>query len=139
MLEFNKWFFVLLFNFLFLIFVLNILLFKPLMRLFEERKEGIEGSLKKAKELNAKREELMNQLNRELLEANRKAKEIIDKYTQEGKERQAELLREAEKEAQNILLKTRQEIASQAEVARKALREEIEKISDEIVNKLVQV
>jgi len=139
MLEFNKWFFVLLFNFLFLIFVLNILLFKPLMRLFEERKEGIEGSLKKAKELNAKKEELMNQLNRELLEANRKAKEIIDKYTQEGKEKQAELLREAEKEAQNILLKTRQEIASQAEVARKALREEIEKISDEIVNKLVQV
>ncbi len=139
MLEFNKWFFVLLFNFLFLIFVLNILLFKPLMRLFEERKEGIEGSLKKAKELNAKKEELMNQLNRELLEANRKAKEIIDKYTQEGKERQAELLREAEKVAQNILLKTRQEIASQAEVSRKALREEIEKISDEIVNKLVQV
>jgi len=139
MLEFNKWFFVLLFNFLFLIFVLNILLFKPLMRLFEERKEGIEGSLKKAKELNAKKEELMNQLNRELLEANRKAKEIIDKYIQEGKERQAELLREAEKEAQNILLKTRQEIASQAEVARKALREEIEKISDEIVNKLLQV
>jgi len=139
MLEFNKWFFVLLFNFLFLIFVLNILLFKPLMRLFEERKEGIEGSLKKAKELNAKKEELINQLNRELLEANRNAKEIIDKYTQEGKERQAELLKEAEKEAQNILLKTRQEIASQAEVVRLALREEIEKISDEIVNKLVQV
>lgn len=139
MLEFNKWFFVLLANFLFLIFILNIILFKPLTRLFEERKEGIDGSLKKAKELTARKEDLMNQLNRELLDANRKAKEIIDRYTQEGKDKQAEILREAEKEAQEVLMKARQEIASATEEARKALREEIEKISEEIVNKLVGV
>ncbi len=139
MLEFNKWFFVLLANFLFLIFILNIILFKPLTRLFEERKEGIDGSLKKAKELTARKEDLMNQLNRELLEANRKAKEIIDRYTQEGKDKQTEILREAEKEAQEVLMKARQEIASATDQARKALREEIEKISEEIVNKLVGV
>ncbi|MCX7794773.1 MAG: F0F1 ATP synthase subunit B [Thermodesulfovibrionales bacterium] len=139
MLEFNKWFFVLLINFLFLIFILNIILFKPLMRLFEERKEGIDGSLKKAREFNQKKEELMNQLNRELLEANRKAKEIIERYTQEGKDRQAELLRQAEKEAQEILMRARQDIAAATEEARKALRQEIEKISEDIVNKLVRV
>lgn len=139
MLEFNAWFFVLLANFLFLIFALNLILFKPLMRLFEERKEGIDGSLKKAREFSQRKEELMNQLNRELLEANRKAKEIIDKYIQEGKDKQAELLREAEKEAQEMLKKARQEISTLTEEARKALRQEIEKISEEIVNKLVRV
>lgn len=139
MLEFNKWFFVLLANFLFLIFILNIILFKPLMRLFEERRDGIDGSLKKARELTQRREELMAQLNRELLEANRKAKEIINQYTEEGKKRQAEILMEAERRAQEILLKARQEIALQTEEARKALRADIERLSDEIVNKLVQV
>ncbi len=139
MIEFNKWFFVLLANFLFLIFILNIILFKPLMRLFEERRDGIDGSLKKARELTQRREELMAQLNRELLEANRKAKEIINQYTEEGKRRQAEILMEAERRAQEILLKARQEIALQTEEARKALRADIERLSDEIVNKLVQV
>lgn len=139
MLEFNKWFFVLLANFLFLIFILNIILFKPLMRLFEERKEGIEGSLKRARQLNEKKDELMNQLNRELLDANREARRIIEQLTSEGKEKQAEILREAEKEAQEILLKARQEIATATEAARKKLREDIEKLSEEIVNKLVQV
>lgn len=139
MLEFNKWFFVLAINFILLIFILNSILFKPILKIFKEREDTVKGALDAAKELSAKREEAIAQLNRELAESRTKAKETFEALKAEGISKQKEIVASAEAEAAQMLEKARAEIRSEAEKARKALRAEVDKFSDEIVRKLVKV
>lgn len=139
MLEFNKWFFVLALNFILLIFILNAILFKPILKIFKEREDTVKGALDAAKEMAAKREEAIAQLNRELAETRNKAKETFEALKAEGINKQKEIVASAEAEAAQMLEKAKAEIRSEAEKARKALRAEVDKFSDEIVRKLVKV
>jgi len=139
MLEINQWFFVLAVQFLVLLFILNLILFKPLLKVFKEREDTVKGSLDAAKEMNNKREESIARLNRELADARSKAKEIFEALRAEGLQKQKEVLSKAEAEASGILDSARSDIKAEVERARKALRTEVNKFSDEIVRKLVKV
>ncbi len=139
MLEFNYWFFVLLANFIVLIFLLNIILFKPLQRIFNERQDGIEGNLKRAREMNEKREEILRNLNSELTEANLKARSLFNEILEEGKVKQMESIASAEKESRALLEKAKKEIEEETQRTKISLRKEIENISEEIVKKMVGV
>ncbi|MEK6583000.1 MAG: hypothetical protein AAB017_00980 [Nitrospirota bacterium] len=133
-----KWFLVLLVNFLVLIYVLNILLFKPLLRLFKERADNVNGALGAAKDMNQKKEETIAKLSRELTDARNKAKGTFEALRAEGANTQREVFSKAEAEAADILQKARQELKAEAEKARQALRADVEKFSDEIVRKLIR-
>ncbi|MFA4827817.1 MAG: hypothetical protein WC855_08345 [Thermodesulfovibrionales bacterium] len=133
-----KWFLVLLVNFLVLIYVLNILLFKPLLKLFKEREDNVNGALGAAKDMNQKKEETIAKLSRELTDARNKAKGTFEALRAEGANTQREVFSKAEAEAADILQKARQELKAEAEKARQALRADVEKFSDEIVRKLIR-
>lgn len=137
MLELNYWFFVLLLNFLVLLYVLNIILFKPLVKLFTEREDSIKGSLDAAKEMNRRKEDAVAAMNRELKEAVSKSNEIFDTWRKEGLQRQKEILEGASTQAHELIVKAKAELKTDAENARKKLRADVEKFSDEIVKKLV--
>jgi F-type H+-transporting ATPase subunit b len=139
MLELNKWFFVLLVNFLVLIYVLNLILFKPLLRLFTERDNSIKGSLGAARDMEKKKEDAVAAMNRELKEARGKANELFEGVKKEGLQRQKELLEGANKRAQDFILTAKGELNTEAEKARQKLRSDVEKFSEEIVKKLVGV
>lgn len=137
MLELNKWFFVLLLNFLVLIYVLNLILFKPLLRLFKERDDSIRGSLDAAREMEKEKEDAVAAMNRELKEARSKANELFEGVRKEGLQRQKELLEGANKRAQEFILTARAELQAESGNARQKLRSDVEKFSEEIVKKLV--
>lgn len=139
MLEINKWILVLAINFFILLFILNAILFKPIMRIFKERENTVKGALDAAKEMSNKREEEIARLNRELLEARTKAKEVFDALKAEGLNRQKEVISATTSEATAMLEKAKAEIRAEAEKARSSLRAEVDKFSDEIVRKLVKV
>lgn len=139
MLEINKWFFVLVLNFLALLFILNIILFKPLMRIFKEREDTVKGSLDAAKDMANRREESIARLNRELAEARNKAKDVFEALKAEGMQKQKEVLSQAEAEASGMLDKAGADLKAEVEKARTTLRAEVDKFSDEIVRKLVGV
>lgn len=139
MLEFNKWFFVLLVNFLILLFILNAILFKPMLQIFKEREDSVKNDLDAAKDMKEKSEEGIARLNRELAEARSKAKEMFETLKAEGVSKQREVLSATEAEAVAMLEKARAEIKADAERARQSLRADIDKFSDEIVRKLVSV
>jgi len=132
-----QWFIVLLVNFLVLVFVLNIILFKPLLRIFKEREESVKGSLDAAKEMDRKKEEGLERMNKELSETRQKAKDIFEKLREEGLNKQKALLSDAEGQASAMLQRAREELKSEAEKARVSLKADAEKFSDEIVRKLV--
>jgi F-type H+-transporting ATPase subunit b len=137
MLEFNKWFFVLVLNFLVLLYVLNIILFKPMLRLFTERENAIKGSLEAAKEMNQRKEDAVAAMKRELKEAVIRSNEIFETMRKQGLERQKEILEGANKHAHDLIEKARGELRAEAGNARQKLRADVEKFSDEIVKKLV--
>jgi F-type H+-transporting ATPase subunit b len=139
MLEFNNWIFVLFLNFIILFFILNAILFKPLLQIFKEREDFVKGDLDAAKDMREKSEEGIARLNRELAESRGKAKEIFEALKAEGLSKQKEVLSATEAEAFATLEKARAEIKSDAEKARQSLRADVDKFSDEIVRKLVNV
>ena len=133
------WFLVLLVQFIALIFILNAILFSPLMKIFKQRDDTVKGALDAAKEMTEKREEGIAKMNRELAEARTRAKEIFEALKAEGIGKQREVLSSTEAEAVTTLEKARVEIRAEAEKARQALRADVDKFSDEIVRKLVNV
>jgi len=137
-LELNKWFFVLLINFLVLLYVLNKILFQPLLNLFKERDNNISGALSSAKDMSQKRDEALARLNKDLSTARDKAKEAFETLRTEGGDRQKELFSAAEAEASEMLQKARAELRAEAEKANQSLRADVDKFSDEIVRKLIK-
>ena len=138
MLDIDKfWLLVLTANFLGLVYILNILLFRPLLKVFQERETTVKGSLDAAKEMSSKKDEGIERMNKEISDASGKAKEVFESNRNAGLEVQKKLLSEAEATAAGMLQKAREELRSEGEKARKSLKADIEKFSDEIVRKLV--
>ena len=138
MLDIDKfWLLVLTANFLGLVYILNIILFRPLLKVFQERENTIKGSIDAAKEMNSRKEEGIERMNNEISAARGKAKEVFEGNRNAGLEVQKKLLSEAETTAAGMLQKAREELRSEGEKARKSLKADIEKFSDEIVRKLV--
>ena len=133
-----KWFAVLLVNFLVLLYLLNIILFKPLLAIFRDRQDIVKGSLDAAREMDRKKEEGIEKMNRELSDARHKAKDTFEELREEGLNRQKTLLADAEAQASAMLQRARVELKAEAEKARGSLKADAEKFSDEIVRKLVQ-
>lgn len=133
-----KWLVVLLVNFLVLVYILNLLLFRPLLALFKERDNSVKGALDAAKEMDRKKEEGLETMNKDLSDARHKAKEAFEKLREEGLTSQKALMATAEAQAADMLQKARQELKAEAEKAKTALKADAEKFSEEIVRKLVK-
>jgi F-type H+-transporting ATPase subunit b len=138
MLEFNQWFFVLAANFLILLFILNKILFQPLLKVFKEREEAIDGSLDAAKEMELKKDESLEKMKAELAAAAQKAREAFDELKGQGQAKQKELLEAANAEASKVIGEARGKLKAEADRARGALKGDVEKFSEEIVNKLIK-
>ncbi len=139
MLELNKWFFVQLANFLVLLFLLNILLFRPLLNLFKERKENIDGAIEEAKRLNEKKDEELARFNKELSDAREKAKDFYNSLRQEGLLKQKEMIAQAQEEALKEIEAAQAEIRRETGKVRKLLGDDVRRFSEEIVEKLIEV
>ncbi len=66
MLEVNSWFFVQLANFLILLFLLNTILFKPMLKLFKERDDNTKGALDSAAAMDRDKDDVLAQIEEKL-------------------------------------------------------------------------
>ena len=132
-------FLILLINFLGLLIALNYILFKPLLKLFKEREDNVNGSLAVAKNMTQKKDDAIARLNKELSDARDKAKATYESLRTDGLNKQKDVFSKAEAEASEILQKARAELKAEAGKARQNLRADVDRFSDEIVIKLVKV
>lgn len=139
MLELNKWFFVLLANFLILAYLLNVVLFRPVLKIFKERDKATTGALDEAREMAEQRDKALALMKADLATAAKGAKETYESLRAEGLDKQRELLSKASAEAAAIAGKAGEELGREAEKARQALRADVERLSEQIVEKLVGV
>lgn len=124
-------------NFILLIFVLNALLLRPVLKHLKEREDKISTSHEEAKGNAAKAEAMLAQFDHELADARLKANQTYNALRQEGVAVQRARLADIKEKAQAELEKAQAEIVGEAGKAREALRTQMDKLPGEIASKLL--
>jgi F-type H+-transporting ATPase subunit b len=137
MLEVNGWFFVQLANFLILLFLLNTILFKPILKLFKERDDNTKGALESANGMDREKDDVLAKIEEKLSGARTEASSIFENLSNEGLEVQKSSVQSAQQESIEINKKAKAELETATNTARNALKSDIEAFSKQIVEKLV--
>jgi F-type H+-transporting ATPase subunit b len=107
-------------NFLFLLYVLQRVLWGPIMRTLKERSDRIREGLANAEAAKREREEMKVEVERLLAEARREAQEISDRTTRAAEDAAAQIRAEAKAEGDRIRERAR---ADAEQLHRQALAE----------------
>jgi F-type H+-transporting ATPase subunit b len=137
MLEINGWLFVQLANFLILLFLLNIILFKPLLKLFKERDDSTKGALESAAAMDREKDEVLAKIEEKLSVGRTEARSVFENLSNEGLAVQKQAVQSAQSESVEINKKAKAELESATDMTRNALKADIEAFSKQIVEKLV--
>lgn len=125
-------------QFLALTVMLNLLFYKPIGNILDDREEYIRNSLTSASASLLKANELTKKYELELAESRKKAQSIIKNAQQEAQLIVSEKIKEAQKEAEQLLFNAYQELNTQKQQALKSLEVQVDFLSDQIRNKLLQ-
>ena len=137
MIELNITFLYQIAGFIALYFILNTLLYKPVLKTLEERYKKGEGKKKEALDLEAwLRKRLLDYENR-LNEPRVKAQEERLRLKQEGLDKEQEILENARKNSQAGFLEAKTKLKEEAKSALSRLKEESKTISKDIAEKIL--
>lgn len=137
MISINATLIIQLINFLIIVFILNKILFRPILKLLAERDDLIEGTKVRAVELKEKGEEKLLEYNQALDQARRKASESQAEVRKEALAAADTMIQSAMAEEQKIIAQIREEIKAEAEKARMDLKAQAETISNEVSLKIL--
>lgn len=123
--------------FFILYFVLNALLYKPVLKVINERNKNIEGAKKEASDMEAELQKRLLGYENRLSEAKAKAQEERLRIRQEGLDKEKELLGNARESSQAGLLEAKTMLEQEARSVRVRLKEESKTISKDIAEKIL--
>ncbi len=133
LLKIDKTLIVQLIIFIATIFILNSLLFKPLIGVVEKREKLTTGRIKEAKELEEKVEQIMKEYRAKLDEIRAKAMEERNEIRREAQAAAEDLIGRTHKEAQALLEEARSRLNLETQDIRERIKPEIEVLAREIV------
>ncbi len=119
-------------NFGILVVVLAFFVYKPLLRVIDERRDSISKSMADADKISRQREEMDKARRAELVKIEKEAVKLLDKAKAEVASAKEQMVTVARKEADDVLLRGKQQL--QAEHAR--VTAELEKSAAALVIKL---
>ncbi len=137
MIELNWTLFMQAANFAILLLLLNIVLFRPIMGVLRARREEIDGSMQRARDLEGQIQEKMSRYQERLQEARLKGSQEKTKLRQEAALEESKILGEAQKNASQDLQTIRERVGVEAENARQDLRRETENLASVIASKVL--
>ena len=124
-------------NFIVLMAVLNVLLYRPLRDMLRKRREKIESSTQAAQGLEGQIEEKMNRYQQQLQEAKAKGNQERAAMRKAAAEEENRILGAAQTAASDKVRKVKDLVASEAAAARAALTGETETIAAQIASKVL--
>lgn len=110
------------FNFIVMFLVLSKLLYKPILKILEERRKKIEEGLRYAEKIKKDLEENDKKREEIISEAKNEARKIIEEGKKSGRQMEAEIIEKAHQEAQEIIAKGRSELSLERIEMEKQLR-----------------
>lgn len=124
-------------NFLIMVVILNKFLYKPIVKVLDERKETIQGDLNQAEQSKQSAEELKQEYQDQLKGARRESQEIITRATKLGEESKDDLIRQAKLEADKMSAKAKEEIEREKTKAISEVRDEVANLSISVAEKIL--
>jgi F-type H+-transporting ATPase subunit b len=124
-------------NFLLLIFILNIVLYKPLLKILDERDKRISETQQKAKNFSEETEKMISIYNEKLQLAKIEAMTQKNNAKKDAAEKANVIIEESRKEAEHHLLEVKHQITQEIETARRELEPELEKMAITIAEQVL--
>jgi F-type H+-transporting ATPase subunit b len=124
-------------NFFILMAVLNFILFRPLRGILLRRRETIDGSYAKAKELEVAINEKMGRYQEQLQSAKLKGNEERAQLRKATAEEEAAILGKAHLKAAEQLQVIKRKVATEADAAAQALKSETKVLAGQIASKVL--
>lgn len=124
-------------SFAILLVLLYKLVFPPLNRILDQRRQSIEGRLEQAKKAQAEAEDLLQKYRAQLMEAEKKTSEMFEDAQHKSQALRDETLKNAQKEAFQIIENTKNDISLFKSKALTDLKGEIADIVVTVSRKLI--
>lgn len=137
MIEFDITFFIQLANFLILLFLLNMLLFRPLRRVMDERKQITDGGHQRARDLEEQIQAKMAAYREKLQGAKSRAAEERSALRAAAGEEEARILSDAQKKAAAQLETIRSQVDREAAAAGQNLRDNAAQLAEQVASKVL--
>ena len=122
---------------LLLMVALNLIFYKPIGQVLDERDESIRKQLTEASEMLMKAENITKQYELDLAQERREAQTIITSAQKGAQEIVAMEIKQAQKDTEQLVTEATNQLNSQKEKALKALEEQVNTLSEQIKNKLI--
>lgn len=124
-------------NFIVLIFVLNFLLYKPILKIIDKRKQQLEESDEEVKELHQVVEQKMAEYEEKVRQAKLEAMDQRNIVQQEGSEEGEKLIAKVKNKISQMIEESHVEIGKEMDEARGILKNQSRKTSIEIAEKVL--
>ncbi len=134
-LDYTIW--IQMFNFLFLMFLLNIFLYKSILKIISKRNQKLQDSDEEVKKLNQTIEQKMAEYEEKVRQARLKAVEQKNEIEQAGSEEGGKVIEEAKSKISQMIQELHGKIEKEMDEARDFLRKQSRNTSIEIAEKVL--
>lgn len=117
--------------------VLNPLLFKPMLRVMDERKARVGGNQEAAEDARAKAEELIGTYSEQIKEARQEALREKEGIRKTGENEEDSIIKTAREKSGNMIAELQQKIAAEYQEARQILVSESEAMGKEVAARIL--
>jgi F-type H+-transporting ATPase subunit b len=124
-------------NFLFLVFLLNMVLFRPIRRILKERQALVSGMQADISSLSESEQGVRQEIQSELLAARKSGINRRDMIKQEGSAVEAGMLEKAKAEVDEEVARMTAKIKADVAAAREALRPQVESFALDLATKIL--
>ena len=125
-------------NFAILFALLSLFLYKPVLRMLDERSKKIKESMERAEATKQEYEQAKAEIEKQMEKGRQEAQAIISQATQIGEKLQGEARREATEQAQVIIERTRAELNAERDKIIDDLRREFVSVSISAAEKVIK-
>lgn len=124
-------------NFLVLLFLLNLILFRPIRKVIKKRNQIMDDFNKDITSMSDKAQESMNQFEQKILKARQEGMARIQSMKDEGEELEAQLIAATNQEVQGKIEEARKKVALEIQGARTQLQEQVQSFSVALTEKIL--
>jgi F-type H+-transporting ATPase subunit b len=124
-------------NFLILFLALRFLLWKPMLKMLNERKQRIAQGLEDAEQARKNRERAQAEYEERIKQAKQEREEILARATEEGEQASAETLAQARAQAERLVAEGKETVEQERQQVLVELRSQVAALSIAAANKLV--
>jgi F-type H+-transporting ATPase subunit b len=125
-------------NFLILLVVLNLILFRPIRKIIKQRNQIIQNFNSEITSLTDDAHDSMERFERKVLEAKKEGMARVNKMKGEGEQAEAELIAATNTEVQATIQEARKKVASDIQQARTQLQAQVQAFSVAVTEKVLE-